>query len=105
MYNTIRGTKVDIDKLVSGGSNENDLALKVTKTFLMVRPSDETRAALEKLAADARTSATVAQPVQTALPTGAAQMPAKAANTDNPQQRLTGQLIALVLGSPEFQRK
>src|SRR6476646_4845094 len=41
MGNNIKGTKVDVTKLLPGGSNEKELALKAAQTFLMVQPSDE----------------------------------------------------------------
>jgi hypothetical protein len=101
MLNNIRGTKVDVAKLLPGSPDGQDVAAKVAQTFLVVKPSDETRAALEKVVAEMKTSTTAQA---TPLP-GAAQWTATPAKTDTSQRTMVVQLVALTLGSPEFQRK
>src|SRR5262249_28214813 len=64
--NNIKGTKVDVNKLLPGGPDDKDLASKAAQMFLIVKPSDETRAALEKVVSDAQSAASTA-------PSGAAQ--------------------------------
>jgi Uncharacterized protein conserved in bacteria len=104
MGNNIKGTKVDVNKLLPVSGNDSDLAGQVTHAFLIVRPSAETQAALEKLVADMRKpAATTSAP--TALPASATQWTAKTVSADDSRQKLVAQLTALALGSPEFQRK
>jgi uncharacterized protein (DUF1800 family) len=104
MGNNIKGTKVDVNKLLPASGNDNDLAAQVTHTFLIVQPSTETRTALEKLVVDMRKPA-VSTAAPTALPSSATQWTAKTVSADDSRQKLASQLIALALGSPEFQRK
>jgi uncharacterized protein (DUF1800 family) len=103
--NTIKGTKVDVTHLVPAEPGDKNLAAKVAQIFLIVRPSNETRNALDKLVADTQKSPASQQPVMTTLPSGAVQWTTRSTSIEIAQGRLTTQLIALVLGSPEFQRK
>jgi uncharacterized protein (DUF1800 family) len=105
MANNIKGTKVNISKITPAGSEGKGLANEVAQTFLIVRPSDATRNALLKLVADMQNEKTATTPTANAVPANASQWTSKPASTDNSQKRTAGQLIALVLGSPEFQRK
>ena len=102
--NNIKGTKVDVSKMLPASVNDSDLAAQVTHTFLIVAPSNETRSALEKLVVDMRKPA-AATATPTALPVSATQWAAKTVSADDGRQKLAAQLIALALGSPEFQRK
>jgi uncharacterized protein (DUF1800 family) len=104
MLNNIKGTKVEVDKLVPGPADDKDLASKVAQMFLLVPPSDETRSALEKLVADMRNSAAPA-PAQAVPPGAATQWTATPAKANTGQKSVAVQLISLALGSPEFQRK
>ena len=99
--NNIRGTKVEIAKLLPGLPDDHDIAAKVAAAFLIVKPSDETRAALEKVVSDMNS---LAAPVP-APPPGATQLVATPAKVDASKQTMAAQLVALALGSPEFQRK
>lgn len=94
--NRIRGTRVDVEKLIPGSQDDRDIAAKVAQKFLMVKPSEETLTALEKVVSEMKepTAQTTAPP--------AVATPVK---TDTSQQVMTAQLVALALGSPEFQRK
>jgi len=94
--NRIRGTKIDVEKLIPGSPDDRDIAAKVEHTFLIVKPSEDTMTALEKVVSEMKEPTT-----QTTAPPGVA-TPAK---TDTSQQVMTAQLVALALGSPEFQRK
>jgi len=105
MGNNIKGTKVDVGKLVPGGPSDTDLASTVADTFLVVRPSDETRNALEKLVSGMGSAKALEPPKPAAAQSTPAQWTAKPASTENTKQRLTAELVALILGSPEFQRK
>ena len=92
--NRIRGTKVDLKKLIPPSTDDRETAARIAQTFLIVKPSEETRAALEKIASEMKISSPQTPP-GIAIPTKA----------DTSQQSIPAQLVALVLGSPEFQRK
>jgi len=104
MGNNIKGTKVDVNKLLPASESNSDLADRVAQMFLIVRPSAGTLTALQKLVTDTQNSAAPTS-VPAAIPTSGAQWTAKTMSTDNGRAQLTSRLIALALGSPEFQRK
>jgi uncharacterized protein (DUF1800 family) len=101
--NGIKGTKVEVNKLVPNAVDDTNIAKQVVQTFLIGQQSKETVASLEKAAASmGNTTATSAKP--TAIPNAASQW------TATPTKATTGppiaaQLIALTLGSPDFQRR
>jgi uncharacterized protein (DUF1800 family) len=100
MGNAIRGTKVDIAKLIPLGPG-NDAAA-IAGQILLVKPSTETEAALEKIVAEMKAKASI---VATPVANGSAAFSASTAKSSSAPLDLSKQLVALVLGSPEFQRK
>ncbi len=98
--NNIKGTSFDAGKLLS---NENDPERATNETIrilLMDQVSDKTRQSLEKLAVD---TSKAAPPVLPALP-GASVLTASL-KPDDKTKALSTELVALALGTPEFQRK
>ena len=53
LLNNIKGTKVDTDKIIPGDTSPPRAAAEVARIFLNGQASDQTRSALEKLAAEA----------------------------------------------------
>jgi hypothetical protein len=103
--NGIKGTKVDIVRLVPVQPDDKSFAAKVAQIFLMVPPSDETQRALDKLVADMHAATLPAQPTMTAQPSGVTQWTTRPVSAEITNGRIVTQLAALTLGSPEFQRK
>jgi uncharacterized protein (DUF1800 family) len=100
--NTIKGTTVAADKFLTDANDGATASKQVERSILFDQASAQTRGALEKLAAD-----TEHPPAQPAAPLP---IPAAAKNWAPPKpedkaKALTGQLVALALGAPEFQRK
>jgi uncharacterized protein (DUF1800 family) len=94
--NTLKGTKVDIAKLVAS-DDKSELPTTVVNALLMRRVSERTLGELKKLA----TESTV---IPAAMPAAATQW--TAANTKPPTSPpIAAELVALALGSPEFQHK
>ncbi len=100
--NTIKGTTIDTGKLVVNTSDPSKAATELIQGILMGQVSDKTRATLEKLAAAA--FKTVPQNVSP-IPVVAAKWATGAAKPQNSPNSSSSQLVALALGSPEFQRK
>jgi uncharacterized protein (DUF1800 family) len=101
--NGIKGTKVDVKKLLPETADDTNIAKQVARDFLIAGQSKETVASLEKAAA-LMGNTTSASATPTAIPNTASQWtatPTKA--TTGPP--LAAQLIALTLGSPDFQRR
>jgi hypothetical protein len=104
MGNGIRGTKVDTSKLLPPASNGDDTVNAVIGRFLLVKPSNESRAALEKIVSDMQFSAESKTPIS-APAAGNSMLVTTPIRSSPNRDSLDRQLIALVLGSPEFQRK
>jgi uncharacterized protein (DUF1800 family) len=98
MGNGIRGTRVDLVKLLPAQPG-NDSAEAVAAKILLVKPSTETQAALEKIIAEAQATSISKMPASNSV-AAFSSIPAGSSSTD-----VSKQLVALVLGSPEFQRK
>ena len=107
LTNVVGGLQGMVDQALVGnliGYQANAAIGVSSQIFLIVRPSDETRAAIEKLASDMQNSGSAA--TKPAVDTSAAsQWTATPAKADNGPQTMAAQLVALALGSPEFQRK
>jgi uncharacterized protein (DUF1800 family) len=98
LLNNIKGTRVDTSKLIADDADPPKSAAEVARVFLSNRASDETRSALEKLAS--------APPAAVNVPISApASSPLMTSAKPDVGAAIRAQLIALALGSPEFQRK
>ena len=98
LLNNIKGTRVDTSKLIADDADPPKSAAEVARVFLSNRASDETRSALEKLAS--------APPAAVNVPISApASSPLTTSAKPDVGAAIRAQLIALALGSPEFQRK
>jgi hypothetical protein len=95
-FNTIRGTRTTWQKVITGLRDRKDSARQVEKKLLFDNVSASTRKELDKIAADAPVSseATIAN---TSLNSPKI--------SEDPARAFAGKLIALAIGSPEFQRK
>jgi uncharacterized protein (DUF1800 family) len=105
--NSIKGTTVDMKKLLD--KNDMDDPLKVedalSRLILMNQITDHTKEALKKIAQDA-VAAKTASVEKTALTGTMASdfaAPKPAANTKQPDYKV--EMLGLILGTPEFQRK
>jgi uncharacterized protein (DUF1800 family) len=102
--NRMRGTSVDFSKLLSGldQSNKDQTAARLTSLTTNDELSDSTRAAIKTSTTEALV--VKAPPPQTSVPTSfAANAPAPP-----PLPQVSGyvpEMIALLIGSPEFQRR
>jgi hypothetical protein len=101
VLNNIKGTKVIVEKLMPDKTDPTKAPAVVARIFLFGRASDTTRAALEKLAFE---PIAPTDKMPEALPAVASQWATHAKPADAPVM-VQAQLIALALGSPEFQRK
>ena len=97
--NNVKGTTLDASKLVASGSDPSKAADDIASALITGEVSDKTRSALEKLAADFANTSQAA-----IIPAGATNLTAPV-SPENRTKALNGQLVALALGSPEFQRK
>lgn len=97
--NKIKGTTIDTAKMTSSGSSPSKAADKIAEALITGEVSEKTRAALEKLAADFTNTSQAA-----IIPAGATSL-APPATPESRAAALHGQLVALALGAPEFQRK
>ena len=98
LLNNIKGTRVDTSKLIADDADPPKSAAEVARVFLSNRASHETRSALEKLAS--------APPAAVNVPISApASSPLTTSAKPDVGAAIRAQLIALALGSPEFQRK
>jgi uncharacterized protein (DUF1800 family) len=97
--NNIKGTTIDAAKVVPNGTDPSKAADAIADALIIGEVSDKTRSALEKLAADFTKTSTAS-----IIPAGAANLTAPA-TPESRAKALNGQLVALALGSPEFQRK
>lgn len=93
--NTIRGTTVNTEKLI--GKREPLIQAQAARTLILGEISDKSRLAFDKLA----TELGKAPPTTAIIPAGASKPP----SPDAIAKAIQGQLIALALGTPEFQRK
>lgn len=96
--NQIRGTRIDASKLAMSSGQDLRPAAAIVGRVIPGEVSDKTRMAIEKLAeelAKSRPVTPVSNPIRPA---------ATSASFVNPAT-FDGQLVALALGSPEFQRK
>jgi uncharacterized protein (DUF1800 family) len=95
--NTVKGTTIDAAKVLSRESDPDKAANETIRVVLMGQASERTRKSLKDLARE--TSRTAVQ----SPPPAAAMLTARSA--EERTKALTGQLVALALGTPEFQRK
>lgn len=98
--NQIKGTTVDPAKLTGSGPDPSKTADAVAKALIIGEVSEKTRTALAKLASDFAKQ----PPTASVVPAGATSL-ASAQSANAGAKALSGQLIALALGSPEFQHK
>jgi len=101
--NNIKGTTVAADKFMTNAGDRATATKQIEKSILFDQASAQTRKALEKLAAD--TEHSLSQPVAPVPIPASATSWAAAPKPQDPAKVLSGQLVALALGSPEFQRK
>jgi len=101
--NRIKGTRIDIAGLSKGVNPDSpqDVAAHLTAALLLGDVSQQTRAAIEKVAKEASMNPVSAAPPLTDINylNGSAKRPAP------PASPYVSQLITMLIGSPEFQRR
>lgn len=103
MLNNIKGTTVKVGEFIVLPAEPLKMPDAVIKALLAGTASDKTRAELAKLAADPPAAET--KVVSAAAPAGTNAWAATAARPDDRKKAVAAQLVALALGSPEFQRR
>jgi uncharacterized protein (DUF1800 family) len=98
--NNIKGTTVNPAKMITSGSDLIRSADEMARSIIIGDVSENTRAALEKLAANLSRP----NPPAVTTPSGASRLVAPPA-TNNAAKVAGEQLLALILGAPEFQHK
>lgn len=99
--NNVRGTKVSVATLLPlSTTSPSEMPRMLIDNLLWGRASQSTLQQLQKLAAEPPPQSQVA----TSSP-GAAQFVPAVATPEDPRKAVAAQLIALALGSPEFQRR
>lgn len=101
--NRLKGTKIDVGRLVSGidEANKDSVAAKFIRITVSNDVSQSTRTVLEKAL---QSQAAAAPPLKrgTGLPVG---YDSAAVKTSGPAPAYINELITLLLGSPEFQQR